>query len=161
MCLFASLQDLVPRVLGFRDWWSCNILFRNTKGDFPSSPHRLTSYLVASPPHPPLETQFVSTQWAATSHFVPFWRRWALKQRRNCLISLGPFLPPVSHDFFSGPTQGIADLNLAPGGLLKAAQKSSLKNWVSTWSFLVKMEILGVAISNTVLPSNSGGERGC
>lgn len=71
MCLIASLQGLVPGP-GIARLSGVVASSSETRGDFPSSSHKLPSCLVRSPDHPaPLETQSVSTQQASASHFVP------------------------------------------------------------------------------------------
>lgn len=103
MCLIASLQGLVlgPGIARLSGVVTSS---SETRGEIfqvvPISSQAILWWGVLTAP-PPLETQSVSTQRAAASHFVPLWRRQALKQQRNCLISLGPFLSPASHDFLS------------------------------------------------------------
>lgn len=105
MCLIASLQGLV---LGPDIAWLSGVVTSpsETRGEIfqvvPISSQAVLRWGVLTAP-PPSETQSVSTQRAAASHFVPLWRRQALKQQRNCLISLGPFLSPAAHDFLSEP----------------------------------------------------------
>lgn len=89
MCLTASLQGLIlgPGIARLSGVVTSS---SETRGEIfqvvPMSSQAILWGVLTAPP--PWDTQSVSTRWAAASHFVLLWRKWALKQQRNCPLLL-------------------------------------------------------------------------